>query len=159
MGNHCSKELLHFFPRIPDDAQEKKKQSYERVGVETLRTPTHNTTGEEVMESDGDTHDDNGIRNSSKRTTSDGRISFDGDISQQTTVNLCSKEEVLRIGTWNVRTMDRLGKLELSLEELDRINLNIVGLFETRWNGEGEFKPEDDSTIAYSGKEKGKKEL
>ena len=110
------------------------------VGVETLRTPTRNATGEEVMESDGDTHDDNGIRNSSGRTTSDGRISFDGDISQQTTVNLCGKKEVLRIGTWNVRTMDPLGKLELLLEELDRINLDIVGLCETRWNGEGEFK-------------------
>ena len=86
------------------------------------------------MESDGDTHDDNGIRNSSERTTSDERISFDGNISQQTTVNLCWKKEVLRIGTWNVRTMDILGKLELLLEELNRINLEIVGLCETRWD-------------------------
>ena len=51
--------------------------------------------------------------------------------------------------------MDPLGKLELLLEELDRIKLDIVGLCETR---EGEFKPEDDTTIVYSGKEKGKKE-
>ena len=36
-----------------------------------------------------------------------------------------------------MRTMDPLGKLELLLEELlDRINLDIVGLCETRWNGE-----------------------
>ena len=126
------------------------------VGVETLSTPTRNATGEEVMESDGDTHDDNGIRKSSERTTADGRISFDGDILQQTTVNLSSKKEVLRIGTWNVRTMDPLGKLELLLEELDRINLDIVGLCETRWNGEGELKPEDDTTIVYSRKEKRK---
>ena len=139
--------------------KKRRNRVVSEVGVETLRTPTRNATGEEVMESDGDTHDDNGIRNSSGRTTSDGRISFDGDISQQTTVNLCGKKEVLRIGTWNVRTMDPLGKLELLLEELDRINLDIVGLCETRWNGEGEFKPEDDTTIVYSGKEKGKKEL
>ena len=65
------------------------------VGVETLRTLIRNATGEEVIESDGDTHDDNGIRNSSERTTSDRKISFDGDISQQTTVNLSSKKEVL----------------------------------------------------------------
>ena len=69
------------------------------------------------------------------------------------------KKEVLCIGTWNVRTVDPLGKLELLLEELDRTNLDIVGLCETRWNAEGEFKPEDDTTIVYSGKEKGKKEL
>ena len=153
------KSYYIFFREYHMMHKKRRNRVMSEVEVETLRAPTRNATGEEVMESDGDTHDDNGIRNSSERTTSDGRISFDGDISQQTTVNLCSKKKVLRIGTWNVRTMDPLGKLKLLLEELDCINLDIVGLCETRWNGEGKFKPEDDTTIVYSEKEKGKKEL
>ena len=80
--------------------KKRRNRVMSEVGVETLRTPTRNATGEEVMESDGDSHDDNGIRKSSERTTLDGRISFEGDISQQTTVNLCSKKEVLR--NWNM---------------------------------------------------------
>ena len=78
------------------------------VEVETLRMPTRNATEEEVAEFDGNNRDDNGPRNSSERIKSDGRISFDGDVSQQTAVNLCSKKGVLRIGTWNVRTLDHL---------------------------------------------------
>ena len=70
------------------------------VGVETLMTPTRNATGEEVMESDGDTHDDNGIRNSSEKTTSDGGISFDGDISELTTINL--RVEKGSTAYWNI---------------------------------------------------------
>ena len=50
--------------------------------------------------------------------------------------------------------MDPLGKLELLLKELDRIDLDIVELCETRWNGEGEFKPDNDTTIVYSRKER-----
>ena len=51
--------------------KKRRNRVMSEVGIETLRTPTHNATGEEVMESDGNTHDDNGIRNSSGRTTSD----------------------------------------------------------------------------------------
>ena len=35
--------------------------------------------------------------------------------------------------SWNVRTIDIPGKLELFLDELDRLNLEIVGLSETKW--------------------------
>ena len=45
--------------------KKRRNRVMSEVGVETLRTPTRNATGEEVMESDGETHDDNGIRNSS----------------------------------------------------------------------------------------------
>ena len=60
--------------------------------------------------------DDVDIRNSSARITSDGRISFDGDTSQQSAVNLfrkVTKRGVSRFGTLNLQTIDTPGKLEL----------------------------------------------
>ena len=121
------------------------------VGVETLRIPTRNATGEEVAGT-GDGANDGGTRKSSER------ISLDGDATHQPSVNLCKKNGVLCIGTWNVRTMNELGKLELLLEELERLHLDITWLCETRWKGEGLFKPDKTSTVVYSGKESGKSE-
>ena len=107
----------------------------DEVGVETLRTSTRNATGEEATEIGGCTHDDYDTRNSSERITLDGRISFDGNTSQQFAVNLCKKRDVLRFGTWIVRTMDSPGKLELFIDKLDRLNLETLGVSETTWIG------------------------
>ena len=50
--------------------------------------------------------------------------------------------------------MCTLGKLELLLKELERYNLKVTGLCETRWSGSGVFSRED-HTVVYSGTEKG----
>ena len=42
---------------------------------------------------------------------------------------------MINIGTWNVRTMLKAGKLENVKEEMRRMKLNIMGLCETRWKG------------------------
>ena len=39
----------------------------------------------------------------------------------------------MRIGSWNIRTMQRKGKLENIKRELNRNILNILGLSEVRW--------------------------
>ena len=39
----------------------------------------------------------------------------------------------MRIGTWNVRTMQKRGKLENFKREMSRNRLNILGLSEVRW--------------------------
>ena len=39
----------------------------------------------------------------------------------------------MRIGTWNVRTMQKRGKLENIKREMSRNRLNILGLSEVRW--------------------------
>ena len=44
----------------------------------------------------------------------------------------CGKEHI-RIGTWNVRTMQKRGKLENTKREMSRNRLNILGLSEVRW--------------------------
>ena len=38
----------------------------------------------------------------------------------------------MKIATWNVRTLYQEGKIENVIKEMDRMNLNIVGLAETR---------------------------
>ena len=55
------------------------------------------------------------------------------------------------IGTWNVRPMNQ-GKLEVVKQEMTRVNINILGISELRWNGMDEFNS-DDHYIYYCGQE------
>jgi len=45
----------------------------------------------------------------------------------------------LKLGTWNVRTLNKLttGKEELLEKECKKFNMNFVGLTETKWKGPG----------------------
>ena len=45
----------------------------------------------------------------------------------------------LRLGTWNVRTMLRKGKLANVVREMRRSRVEILGLSEVRWKGNGDF--------------------
>ena len=53
------------------------------------------------------------------------------------------------IATWNVRTMNQ-GKLEVATNEMDRINLNILGISKIKWTGCGNFRY-GDHTVYFSG--------
>ena len=64
------------------------------------------------------------------------------------------RKKDITIGTWNVRTMLPEGKLDLLLEELNDHKINITGLCETRWKGEGIFS-KGDHAVVFSGNEKG----
>ena len=55
------------------------------------------------------------------------------------------------IGTWNVRSMNR-GKLEVVKQEMERVNIDILGISDLRWTGMGEFTS-DDHYIYYCGQE------
>ena len=44
------------------------------------------------------------------------------------------------------------GKLEMVKEEMERVNVNILGISEFKWTGIGEFKS-DDYYIYYCGQE------
>ena len=48
-------------------------------------------------------------------------------VSQQ---NSCKEKERLKVGTWNVRTMTRLGKLTNVIGEMKTAGLDILGLAE-----------------------------
>jgi len=58
----------------------------------------------------------------------------------------------LRLGTWNILSMLQLGKVQLLAEEMMRLGVDIHGLSEVRWDGQGHFTTLDDHTIVYSGR-------
>ena len=45
-----------------------------------------------------------------------------------------------KIGTWNVRKLKEVGKLQTICREMDRNSIEILGMSETNWNGSGSFK-------------------
>ena len=55
------------------------------------------------------------------------------------------------IGTWNVRSMNQ-GKLEVVKQKIARVNINILGIIESKWTGMGEFNS-NDHYIFYCGQE------
>ena len=62
----------------------------------------------------------------------------------------CYKEQYC-IGTWNVRSMNP-GKLEVTKQEMARMNIDILGISEIKWTGMGTFNS-DDHYIYYCGQE------
>ena len=60
----------------------------------------------------------------------------------------CCKEQYC-IGTWNVRSMNQ-GKFEVVKQEIERVNIDILGSSVLRWTGMGEFNS-DDHHIYYCG--------
>ena len=60
----------------------------------------------------------------------------------------CGKEHYC-IGIWNVGSMNQ-GKLEVVKQEMARMNVDILGISELKWNGMGEFNS-DDQYIYYCG--------
>ena len=52
--------------------------------------------------------------------------------------NVWCYKEYYCIGTWNVRSMNQ-GKLEMVKQEMERVNIDILGISELRWAGMGKF--------------------
>ena len=46
------------------------------------------------------------------------------------------------IGTWSVRPMNQ-GKLEVVRQEMERVNVDILGICELKWTGMSEFNSND----------------
>ena len=62
----------------------------------------------------------------------------------------CYKEQYC-IGTWNVRSMNQ-SKLEVVIQEMARVNTDILGISKLKWTGIVEFNS-DDHCIYYCGQE------
>lgn len=56
-------------------------------------------------------------------------------ISQLDIVKLRNK-----IGTWNVRTLHTAGKLANAVKEMKRLQVDIMGISETRWANNEEYQ-------------------
>ena len=72
------------------------------------------------------------------------------DVTGDGTKVQCCKEQYC-IGTSNVRSMNQ-GKLEVSKQEMARVNVDTLGISELKWTGMGEFNS-DDHHIYYCGQE------
>lgn len=55
------------------------------------------------------------------------------------------------IGVWNVRKLHQSGKFQRLATELDRYNIEILGLSECRWNTSGMTILPSGNTLVYSG--------
>ena len=68
-------------------------------------------------------------------------------------VDVSPGKESIKIGTWNVRNLYQSGKLENVKQEMIRLNVNILGICETRWKSNGDIKS-DEHRMIYSGGDK-----
>ena len=55
-----------------------------------------------------------------------------------------------KIATWNVRTMHQVGKKANVGKEMQRLNLDVLGLSEVRWPGVGGIATSDGGCFIYS---------
>ena len=54
-----------------------------------------------------------------------------------------NNKSTMKIATWNVRTLYQGRKLENIKQEMSRLQINILGVCETRWTDAGCFQSDD----------------
>jgi exonuclease III len=54
----------------------------------------------------------------------------------------------MRFGTWNVRSLCVVGAIKSVVGELEKYKLDVVGVQEVRWEGEG-YQTADSYTFSY----------
>ncbi|XP_073824763.1 FERM domain containing isoform X3 [Musca autumnalis] len=62
-------------------------------------------------------------------------------------------KKTLNIGTWNIRSLYEAGKLNNTIAEMDRLNVDILGVCETWWPNTGDFVSQN-AKIYFSGNSK-----
>jgi len=67
-----------------------------------------------------------------------------------------NEQHSYKIGTWNVRTLNRGGKLKNLKKEMQKNEVSILGLSEERSKGQGEIRS-GDYTVYYSRSERAEK--
>ena len=66
---------------------------------------------------------------------------------------LKTRNHILKFGTWNVRTLSQEGKYENLVKEAKALNVDILGISETRLTGTGENSDDELYTLYNSGGE------
>src|SRR6266496_1626726 len=69
------------------------------------------------------------FKTQSKAETGERRETMDGKWKEE--------GERLRIGTWNVRSLNKFGRSKEVKQVMERYRLNILGVSEVRWKGQG----------------------
>ena len=64
------------------------------------------------------------------------------------------KSNITSIGTWNVRSLARCGKLEELNRELDNYKWDVIAIEEIRWTGTGDVTTDIGHKLMYSYQDK-----
>ena len=86
-------------------------------------------------------------------TTDEGKDSNPHGRSLPERVALKTRNRLLRIGTWNVRTLYQAEKLNNALKEMDNMKLDLLGISECKWIDSGTLVKDDHIMIYSGGKE------
>ena len=65
-------------------------------------------------------------------------------------IKMNGKGRLLKVGNWNVRTLHRAGKLDNCIQEMTRLDIDILGIAETRWIDSGVIN-KDQHVMHFSG--------
>ena len=79
-----------------------------------------------------------------------GSLNCTQRLQPENVVNMNGQGGFLKIGTWNVRSLYQAGKLDNCTQEMSRLNIDILGVAETRWTDSGVID-RDDHSIYFSG--------
>ena len=69
------------------------------------------------------------------------------------TQNMFSAKKRKRIGCWNVRTLNEVGRAAILTAEMRRYNLSLLDVSELRWTGHGRLRISTGEIILFSGSE------
>src|ERR1700733_12452376 len=94
-----------------------------------------------------------------RSAASTARVGMDVDkCATDSTTQRLNRRNSIKIGEWNVRGLNAIGKLSIISNEMERLDIKACGLSETKWAGAGHFKTVDGHTVLFSGKERGERE-
>ena len=74
-----------------------------------------------------------------------------GMVEKSTTGANIKLRKPIKFGTWNVRSLLQVGKLNLLENELARLSIKICGFSEVWWTGKGHFMKDTGHKVVYSG--------
>ena len=60
---------------------------------------------------------------------------------------LNTRNESIRLGTWNVRTLNHAGNMDNLTQEMEEMKTDILGISETHWSGCGVLKREKNTCL------------
>lgn len=93
----------------------------------------------------------------SAASTSRVRMDADKCATGSTTQHLNGRCCV-RVGGWNVRGLNSIGKLSTISKEMERLDVSMCGLSETKWAGRGHFRTLNGHTVLFSGRQDDERE-
>ena len=85
-------------------------------------------------------------------TTRSSSLSEDASVVNVSRNFLLAPHRQLKIGCWNVHSMADKSRTEQVVKEMERLDVDILGLSETRWCKHREEKLDEGITLLYSGR-------